>query len=101
MHVKPLRDMVLVERGHLDERTEGGIYIPETASPTEQKGRVVAAGPGRTLDNGTLKPMTVKEGDVVYFWLNRPPTEVKVKGETYLLLNEAEILAVLETPATS
>ena len=99
MIVKPLRDMVLVKPVAGPLQTEGGIYIPETADEHERKGEVIAVGPGRIFDNGTVKPMSVKAGDRVAFWLNRPATEVTVAGEKLHLLNEGEILAVLQQEA--
>jgi chaperonin GroES len=98
MIVKPLRDMVLVEEYAGPEKTEGGLSIPETASATEHKANVVAVGPGRMLDSGEIKPVAVKIGDRVLFWMNsnRARTEATHKGQRLLLLNENEILAVVQ-----
>jgi len=96
MNVRPLRDMVLVEEVSAAEKTEGGIFIPETCSPNERKAKVIAVGPGRTLDSGLVKEPAVKPGDRVVFWMSRPPTEVTHLGARCLLLNEAEILAVVD-----
>jgi chaperonin GroES len=89
--------MVLVEEYASPKKTVGGLFIPETATEFEHKARVVAVGPGRTLDNGLVKPVAMKPGDLVLFWMNsnRARTEATQGGVRHLLLNENEILAVL------
>lgn len=98
MIIKPLRDMVLVEEYEGPKKTVGGLFIPETATEFEHKAKVVAVGPGRTLDNGMAKPVAMKQGDLVLFWMNsnRARTEATQGGRKLLILNENEILAVLQ-----
>jgi len=96
MRIKPLYDKIVVERfEEKEEKTPSGIIIPDTAKEKPQFGKVVAVGPGRLLDNGDLKPLSVKEGDVVLF--NKyAGNEVEVDGKTYLVMSEDEVLAVIE-----
>ena len=95
MHFRPLHDRVLVRRIDAEEKTKGGIIIPDTAKEKPQEGKVISAGPGRVDDKGTRVPMDVKEGDVVIF-SKYGGTEVKYDGQEYLLLNARDILAVVE-----
>jgi chaperonin GroES len=92
--LKPLRDKVVVERSEAEERTAGGIVLPDTAKDKPKQGTVVAVGPGRLLDNGEVKPLEVKKGDRVLFG-GFAGTEVKLNGKEYLILSENEILAVV------
>jgi chaperonin GroES len=92
--LKPLSDRVLVRRIDSEERTKGGIIIPDSAKEKPLEGEVVATGPGRTMDNGQTKPMTVKVSDRVLF-AKYAETEVKLGGESFLLLREDDILGVL------
>jgi len=96
MKIKPLYDKIVVERfEEKEEKTPSGIIIPDTAKEKPQFGKVIAVGPGRLLDNGELKPLSVKEGDVVLF--NKyAGNEVEVDGKTYLVMSEDEVLAVIE-----
>ncbi len=95
MKIRPLQDRVVVRR--LDEltKTSGGIIIPDTAKEKPSEGIVEAVGPGMISPEGKVIPMAVKAGDKVLFgkWSG---TEVKLEGETYLLIKEAEILGVIE-----
>ncbi|MFW5730264.1 MAG: co-chaperone GroES [Desulfonatronovibrionaceae bacterium] len=94
MNLKPLHDRVLVKRLEEEEVTKGGIIIPDTAKEKPIKGEVVAAGPGKTSDDGKTIPMTVKEGDNVLF--NKyAGTEVKIDGVEHLVMREDDILAVI------
>jgi chaperonin GroES len=92
--LKPLSDRILVKRIDGEERTKGGIIIPDSAKEKPMEGEVVATGPGRTLDNGQLKPMTVKVSDHVLF-AKYAETEVKLDGASYLLLREDDVLGIL------
>lgn len=91
--LKPLADRVVVKPIEQEERTKGGIVLPDTAKEKPQEGEVVAVGPGRLLDNGQRAPLEVTVGDRVLF-ARYSGTEFKVDGETYLVLRESDILAV-------
>lgn len=91
----PLGDKVIVERLEAQEKTKGGIVLPETAKEKPREGRVVALGQGRRLDNGTLHPFQVKEGERIIF-ASYAGTEVKLEGKDYLIMPEEDILAVVE-----
>ena len=93
--LKPLRDKVVVERSEAEQKTAGGILLPDTAKDKPKEGTVVAVGPGRVLDNGEVKALEVKKGDKVLFGAYAG-TEVKVDGHEYLIVGESEILAVIE-----
>lgn len=93
--MKPLYDRVVIKAQEQEEKTESGIYIPDTAQKERpQMGEVIAVGEGKLLSNGDIKPLTVKEGDTVLF-SKYGPTEVTVEGEDYLIAKEDELLAVL------
>lgn len=95
MNLKPLNDRVLVKRLESEEKTAGGLFIPDTAKEKPSKGEVVAAGPGKTADDGKLVKMTVKAGDKVLF--NKyAGTEVKLDGVEHLVMREDDILAIIE-----
>jgi chaperonin GroES len=94
MNVKPLADRVLVEPLEAAEKTAGGLYIPDNAKEKPQKGKIVAAGPGKTSDSGTLVKMEVKAGDVVLYG-KYSGTEVTVDGKEYLIMRESDVLAVI------
>ncbi len=96
MKIKPLHDRVIVKRLEEEEKTKGGIIIPDTAKETPVEGRVVAVGPGRKDENGKLIPMDVKEGDRVIF-SKYAGTEVKLEGEEYLIMREEDILGIVES----
>jgi len=93
--VKPLDDRVLVKRLEAEERTAGGIVLPETAKEKPQKGKVVAVGAGKLLDSGTRSSMAVQVGDVVLFG-KYAGTEIKIEGEEHTIMREGELLGVLE-----
>ncbi|MEZ4266291.1 MAG: co-chaperone GroES [Myxococcota bacterium] len=95
MKIRPLQDRVLVQRVEEEERSRGGIIIPDTAKEKPVKGRVVAAGNGKILKNGELRPLTVKSGDVVLF-SKYAGTEVKLDGEEHLIMREEDILGIIE-----
>lgn len=92
--IKPLGDRVVLEAETKEETTRGGIVLPDTAKEKPQEGRIVAAGPGRRLESGQLVHLEVKVGDKVLY-AKYAGTEVKVDGKEYLIVREADILAVL------
>ena len=92
--LKPLRDKVVVERSEAEEKTTGGIVLPDTARDKPKQGVVVAAGPGSVLENGEVKPLEVKKGDKILF-SSYAGSEVKVDGKEYLIMSESEILAIV------
>ena len=95
MKLKPLNDRVLVKRLEEEEKTKGGIIIPDTAKEKPMKGKVIAAGPGKAADDGKRVKMTVEEGNIVLF--NKyAGTEVKIDGDEYLIMREDDILAIVE-----
>ena len=98
MHFRPLHDRVVVRRLEAEEKTSGGIIIPDTAKEKPQEGEVVAVGPGARDDSGKLVELSVRTGDRILFgkWSG---TEVKVEGEDLLIMKESDILGVIETPA--
>jgi chaperonin GroES len=98
MKFRPLHDRVVVRRIEEDERTKGGIIIPDTAKEKPQQGEIVAVGPGALDEKGNVQPLDVKPGDRVLFgkWSG---TEVKIDGEELLIMKESDILGVLEDAA--
>ncbi len=95
MKFRPLHDRVVVKRIESDEKTAGGIIIPDTAKEKPQQGEVVAVGPGGRDEAGKLIPIDVKAGDTVLFgkWSG---TEVKIDGVEYLIMKESDIMGVME-----
>ena len=100
MAFRPLGDRVLVKRVEEEEKTKGGIIIPDTAKEKPQEGEVVAVGPGARDDNGKLQPLDVKAGDRILFgkWSG---TEVKLDGEELLIMKESDIMGILEGAAAA
>jgi chaperonin GroES len=100
MKFRPLHDRVVVRRIEEDERTPGGIIIPDTAKEKPQQGEVIAVGPGTRDEKGQIQTLDVKAGDRVLFgkWSG---TEVKVDGEELLIMKESDIMGVLEGAAAS
>jgi len=94
MAFRPLHDRVLVRRVESEEKTAGGIIIPDTAKEKPMEGEVVAAGPGARSEDGKLQPMDVKSGDRVLFgkWSG---TEVKLDGEELIIMKESDIMGVI------
>ena len=93
--IRPLQDRVLVKRVKEEEKTKGGIIIPDTAKEKPIEAKVVAVGNGKVLDNGESRPLEVKKGDRVLFG-KYSGTEVKVDGEDLLVMKEDDIMAVFE-----
>ncbi len=91
--LKPLGDRVVVKVSEAEEKTKGGIIIPDTAKERPQEGEVVAVGPGRVLDNGQRVPLEVKAGDKVIF-SKYGGTEIKVDEVEYLIVRESDLLAI-------
>jgi chaperonin GroES len=98
MKFRPLHDRVVVRRIEAEEKSAGGIIIPDTAKEKPQQGEVVAVGPGARDEQGHLVPLDVKAGDVVLFgkWSG---SEVKIDGEELLIMKESDIMGVLDVPA--
>jgi len=94
MQLKPLGDRVVIKVLSQEEKTKGGIVLPDTAKEKPQEGEVVAVGSGRVLENGQKLPIEVKVGERVIF-SKYAGTEVKIEGEEYLILSERDILAVI------
>jgi chaperonin GroES len=95
MEFRPLHDRVVIRRIESDEKTKGGIIIPDTAKEKPQEGEVIAVGPGAREESGKLVPLDLKAGDRVLFgkWSG---TEVKVDGEDLLIMKESDIMGVIE-----
>jgi chaperonin GroES len=95
MKFRPLHDRVVVRRIDAEQKTAGGIIVPDTAQEKPQQGEVIAVGPGARDEQGKLAPLDVKAGDVVLFgkWSG---TEVKIDGEELLIMKESDIMGVLE-----
>lgn len=95
MQFRPLHDRVVVRRIEADEKTAGGIIIPDTAKEKPQEGEIVAAGPGGRNEKGELVPVELKPGDRILFgkWSG---TEVKIDGEDLLIMKESDVLGVIE-----
>ena len=92
--LKPLGERVVIQRQKAEEKSAGGIIIPETASKDKPvMGKVLAVGPGKLTDDGKRVPLEVKEGDEVFF-SKYAGTDLKIDGDDYLIINESEILAV-------
>ncbi len=92
--VKPLSDRILVKRFAEEDKTKGGIIIPDTAKEKPQRGKVVAVGPGKRED-GKVHPLDVKSGDTILF-AKYAGTEIKLAGEDHLILREDDVLGVIE-----
>ena len=95
MNVRPLHDRIIVRRLEEGEQKVGGIIIPDTAKEKPQQGKVIAAGNGKTNDEGKRIPLDVKAGDLILFG-KYSGQEIKLEGEDYLILREDEVLAIIE-----
>lgn len=94
MKIRPLHDRVIVKRVEEENISRGGIIIPDSAKEKPIKGKVVAAGPGRRLEDGEVRALTVREGDLVLF-SKYGGTDVRIDGEDHLILREDDILGIL------
>ena len=94
-NIRPLHDRVIVKRVKEEEKTKGGIIIPDTAKEKPIEGEVIAVGNGKILEDGKVRPIAVKKGDKVLFG-KYSGTEVKVDGQELLVMREEDILAVIE-----
>ncbi|OUD15380.1 co-chaperone GroES [Thioflexithrix psekupsensis] len=94
MHIRPLHDRVVIKRMEEEQTTPGGILIPDTAKEKPARGKVLAVGNGKIMENGQVRPLDVKVGDVVLFG-KYSGTEVKVNGEEVLVMREDDIMGVL------
>jgi chaperonin GroES len=95
MKIRPLQDRILVKRIDEEEKSKGGIIIPDSAKEKPQEGRVVSVGSGRVSEDGTVRPLDVKKGDKVLFG-KYGGTEVVVDGEEHLIIREDDILGIIE-----
>lgn len=95
MQVKPLRENILIKRVEEENKTAGGIILPDTAKEKPSEGVVIAVGEGRVTPDGKVLPMSIKVGDTVLFskWTG---TEIKVNGEPHLIVKEGDVLAIIE-----
>jgi chaperonin GroES len=94
MAVKPLDDRVLIQQSEAEQTTAGGIVLPDSAKEKPQRGKVVATGPGKMLDDGKRAEMSVKKGDEVYYG-KYAGTEIKIDGKDYVICHESDILAIV------
>jgi len=95
MKIRPLHDRVIVKRLKEEEKTKGGIIIPDTAKEKPMEGKVIAVGPGKVLESGTKVSMNVKKGDRILFG-KYAGTEIKIEGEEHLIMGEDDILGIIE-----
>ena len=93
--IRPLHDRVIVEREEEERTSAGGIVIPDTATEKPIRGKVVATGKGKILEDGTVRPLDVKEGDKVLFG-KYSGTEIKIDGDELLVMREDDLMAVIE-----
>jgi len=95
MKIRPLQDRVIVKRLEEEEKTKGGIIIPDTAKEKPQEGKVIAVGKGKVTEDGKVIPLDVKAGDRILFG-KYSGTEIKIDGEEHLIMREEDILGVIE-----
>jgi chaperonin GroES len=95
MKVRPLHDRILVRRIEEEEKTKGGLIIPDTAKEKPQEGKVIAVGKGKVTEDGELRPLDVHKGDRILFG-KYSGTEIQLEGEEHLIIREDDVLAVLE-----
>lgn len=95
MKIRPLHDRVLVKRMKEEEKTKGGLYIPESAKEAPAEGKIIAVGAGKKDDNGKLIPLDVKVGDKVLF-SKYGGNDIKLDGEEYIIMREEDILGIIE-----
>jgi len=95
MKVRPLHDRLLVKRIEEEEKTKGGLIIPDTAKEKPMEGKIIAAGKGKLDEDGKLRPLDVRKGDRVLF-SKYSGTEIQLEGDEHLIIREDDVLAVLE-----
>ncbi len=95
MKIRPLQDRLLIQRIEEEEKTKGGIIIPDTAKEKPQEGKVLAVGKGKVSEEGKLQPLDVKKGDRILF-SKYSGTEVNIEGEEHLIIREDDVLGVIE-----
>ena len=95
LNLRPLDDRVVIQQSEAEEKTAGGIVLPDTAKEKPQRGTVLAVGPGKLLDSGNRGPLCVKAGDTVLYG-KYSGTEVELSGTKYYVLRESDILAIVE-----
>src|SRR3712207_5769245 len=100
MNFRPLHDRVLVRRVAAEEKTAGGVIVPDTAKEKPQEGEVIAVGPGTLNERGELRPLDVRAGDRILFgkWSG---TEVRLEGEELLIMKESDVMGILEDPSVA
>jgi chaperonin GroES len=95
MNIRPLGDKVIVQRHEADEKTPGGIVLPDSAKEKPRRGKIVSVGDGRVLDDGTRGKMQLKKGDEVLF-SSYAGTEVKIDDKEYVIMDESDVMAIIE-----
>ncbi len=95
MNLRPLHDRVIVKRLEEEEKTSGGIIIPDTAKEKPQQGKVIAVGKGKIMETGKVNPLTVKKGDRILFG-KYAGTDIKIEGEEHLIMREDDILGIIK-----
>ncbi len=95
MKIRPLQDRLLIQRIEEEEKTKGGIIIPDTAKEKPQEGKVIAVGKGKVSEDGKLQPLDVKKGDRILF-SKYSGTEVNIEGEEHLIIREDDVLGVID-----
>ncbi len=95
MKIRPLQDRILVKRIDEEEKTKGGIIIPDSAKEKPMEGKIVAVGKGKVLEDGKVLPLDVKVGDKILF-AKYAGTDIKIEGEEHLIMREEEVLGVIE-----
>ncbi len=96
MNFRPLHDRILVERVESEEKTKGGIILPDSAKEKPQQGKIIAVGQGKKGDDGKLIPLEVKAGDTILFG-KYSGSEIKVEGTEYLIMREEDVLGIVES----
>ncbi|GAF88853.1 unnamed protein product [marine sediment metagenome] len=95
MAVRPLEDRVLIKQSQAEHTTAGGIVLPDTAKEKPQRGKVIAVGPGKVLDDGTRAKMSVKKGDKILYG-KYSGTEIKIDGDDHVILRESDVLGIIQ-----
>jgi len=95
MKIRPLHDRLIVKRVSEENKTKGGIIIPDSAKEKPLEGKVIAVGNGKLMDDGKLRPLDIKAGDTILF-SKYAGTEIKIEGEEHLILREEDVLGVIE-----